>query len=87
MEKHPNLGQYLRSKRLAAGLSQIELSKRLGYKTSQFVSNWELGRSSPPLSTLASVVKLLDIPKAELIEIMLAETKDELLKELSGKCS
>ena len=38
----------LKTMRVEAGVSQSQLSKRLGYKSAQFVSNWERGLSYPP---------------------------------------
>ena len=47
------LGLYFRDMRKKAGLSQLEVSKRLGYGSAQFVSNWERGLASPPIRRCA----------------------------------
>jgi transcriptional regulator with XRE-family HTH domain len=63
------LHQYLREKRLAAGLTQRDLGNLLGYKP-QFITNWERGASSPPARTLSKLVKVLKIPEDELLGIL-----------------
>lgn len=83
MAKQEKMSEYLRKKRLECGMTQTALSRVLGYKTSQFVSNWENGRSSPPLSALAQIIRVLDLPQAEVIDILMAETKEELTAQLS----
>lgn len=83
MAKLEKMAEYLRRKRLESGMTQTALSRVLGYKTSQFVSNWENGRSSLPLSALAQIIRVLDVPQSEIIEILMAETKEELTTQLS----
>lgn len=45
----------IRSARIAAGLSQVELAKRIG-TTQSAVSRWESGKDDPRLTTLASIL-------------------------------
>lgn len=52
------LADLLKNARVKAGLSQKEVSAVLGYKSSQFVSNWERGLSSPPIGTLRRLCRL-----------------------------
>ena len=40
-----NLGDYLKSKRENASLSQGDVAKKLKYTSPQFISNWERGIS------------------------------------------
>ncbi len=46
--------------------SQAELSKLLGYKNGQFISNIERGLCSIPLKNLNQVINILSVPKQEL---------------------
>lgn len=60
------LGEYLKEARENAGLRQTEVSLIFGYKTSQFVSNWERGQSLPPIDVLKKLARLYKISEAEL---------------------
>ena len=62
------IGQKLKEKRTALGLSQEQLAEQLGI-TRQTVANWEKGKTYPDI---ASVLKLSDLYSVSL---------DELLKE------
>lgn len=53
--KH-KFGDFLREKRMKAGLSQKEVALGLGYTTPQFISNWERGLSNPPISSIRKLV-------------------------------
>jgi DNA-binding transcriptional regulator YiaG len=39
-----SLGELIKEKRLAKGLSQKEVAERLGYASAQYVSDWERDR-------------------------------------------
>lgn len=72
------LGNLLKEKRIEKGITQMSLAKDLGYSSPQFVSNWERGMCSPAFDTLPQVCKILGIPKKEIIEIIIDETRSEL---------
>lgn len=79
------VGSYFRKKRVESGMTQIELSKRLGYSTSQFVSNWERGVCMPPLSNMASLCDLLSIPKREIVDLLTDEYRRNLERAVKLK--
>ena len=59
------LGEKLRDIRLALGLSQTEMVKRLGFEDEIWytqISGYELGRRDPPLTILLSYARLANIP-------------------------
>jgi transcriptional regulator with XRE-family HTH domain len=58
MLRGQELADFLKNARTSAGLSQKEVAAYLGYKSSQFVSNWERGLSSPPIGTLRRLCRL-----------------------------
>ena len=60
----PNLAIVRRAK----GFTQASLAARLGV-TSVTVSNWEAGRSSPPIKMLQSIAAVLRVPASYLLEI------------------
>lgn len=53
------------------GLSQAELSKLLGYKNGQFISNVERGLCSIPLKMLARVGEILHLSDEQLKQAIL----------------
>ena len=80
--KFETLGDYLRFSRIESGFSQWEISKFLGYSTSQFVSNWETGRSSPPLDALAKIRGPLGLSEETIVELILQDTEREVRNRL-----
>ena len=83
--------QFLTKARKASGLSQMEVSEKLGYRSSQFVSNWERGRGMPPVQVLQTLAALYGIPEDKMfkayLEFKIAEITDEfyLEKRKSGR--
>jgi transcriptional regulator with XRE-family HTH domain len=71
-------GEYLKEKRIAAGLTQQEVADQVGYSSAQYISNFERGISLPPLSKLKVMVRLYRMPKAEVIQ-MITEAKAKIL--------
>jgi len=53
-------GQRLRKLRKNQGLTQTELAKKIGYKTSVSISNIESGRTPPDITILAKIAACLD---------------------------
>ena len=82
---HRPLGSYLKAKRLASGLTQHDVSSELGYTTPQFVSNFERGLCSPPLSALSVLVQLYKIDAEELIEMIVRHEEHLLRHSLLGE--
>lgn len=54
-----NTAQWIRERRLAAGLSQAELARRVG-ASQPMISLWERGASEPPAEALARLRAVLD---------------------------
>jgi transcriptional regulator with XRE-family HTH domain len=78
------LGQYLKSNRKQANLTQAQVSKHLGYTTAQFVSNIERGISVVPLDTLARMVKLYKVNPVKTLNILLDSQEKLLLEKFKG---
>lgn len=68
--------------RLAMGMSQKNLAKVLGFRTGQFVSNWERGLAPVPIPVLKQLKVVLRIPKKQLISSMLVDYHEKLEKSL-----
>jgi transcriptional regulator with XRE-family HTH domain len=65
------LGEKLRQVRIALGLSQTDLLRRLGYDgvlTYYRISNYELGTGEPPLPVLLAYARLAGISTDVLID-------------------
>lgn len=77
--------EFLKQKRLNAGLSQGAVAKKLGYTSPQFVSNWERGLSEPPIATLQVLASIYDIPVDEMFDIVLKTTIQNVTEELTKK--
>lgn len=67
-----DLHQKLAAWRKKRGLTQLELSSRMGHGTAQFVSNWERGISKPPRSSLRKLCKVLECDVEEVCELYVA---------------
>jgi transcriptional regulator with XRE-family HTH domain len=70
MLRGQELAVFLKNARTAASLSQKEVAAVLGYKSSQFVSNWERGLSSPPVGTLRRLCRLYQTNESEVFRII-----------------
>lgn len=79
------LAVFLKSKRVAAGLSQRQVADRLAYTTPQFISNWERGVSHPPIPSLKKLGALYSIPAEELFDVLLKASIVEIKAELTRK--
>lgn len=73
-----SLANYLHLARTRANLTQRQVAKRLKFK-SQFVSNWEMGKSEPPLSKIEQLAKIYDVP-ASLLTAKIIQQKEQRYK-------
>lgn len=71
-------GEFLKTKREAAKLSQSEVAKNLGYSSPQFISNFERGLCAPPLAALKRIAEVYKISRKELIGMMMAQQRQYL---------
>jgi transcriptional regulator with XRE-family HTH domain len=68
--KKIDLQTFLYDSRVAAGLTQMEVASKLGYKSPQFVSNWERGLSSPPITIVMILSDMYGVDEQELFDLM-----------------
>lgn len=73
------IARNLRKYRIEAGMSQIELAKKLHMRSSS-ISNWEKGRNSIDIDTLFRVCEVLEVP----ISKMTATEPDERINYVVG---
>lgn len=79
------LAIHLKNARLKAKLSQADVSKRLGYSTPQFISNWERGVSHPPIHSLKTLGALYKVDPESLFDSLLTVTVAEVTRDLKRK--
>lgn len=76
------IGQMIRSYREKKGMTQLDLSKALGYETSQFVSLFERGLSKAPIEVLGRLVLILGLPEKDFKEILFKDFQNEVNERL-----
>lgn len=78
-------GEYLQNLRVGAGLSQGDVSEKLGYSTPQFISNWERGVSKPPVTALKQLAKLYNKTPDQMFNEYLEQIQKELASDMRAK--
>ncbi len=63
--------------RNAARLSQKDIAMKLGYGTSQFISNWERGLSAPPVRQLKLLAGYYKLNPSDLKALIVARAVEE----------
>ena len=76
------LGHFLREKREMKGLTQAQVAQRLGYGSTQFISNIERGISRVPIKSLRQFIEVYDLRPDDVIDILLEEKRLQLIKQL-----
>lgn len=76
------LAEYLTWSRKKTGLTQKEVSQRLGYSTAQFISNFERGQAIPPLSKLPKLIKILGLDPVTYVDLYIRGLRHELRAKL-----
>lgn len=82
-----NLGHFLKHARVNAGLSQAEVAKAFRLATPQCVSNWETGRTSPPMKYLLKLCQMYAVSAEELfdhlVDYSVQQTKSKMREEFA----
>ncbi len=76
------LAVQLKEARLQVGLSQVDLAEKLGYETSQFISDWERGIHAPPIKNLSKICKLLNVNEQKIFDLFIEIAKEKLVHDL-----
>lgn len=84
-----SLGYILKERREKLGISQAEVAEKLKYSSPQFISNWERGLSSPPVTVLRSIAQIYKLPAQTLFKMYLKASlktyEEDLRKKFSKK--
>ena len=80
MKKFNHISEFIKLKRELIGLSQIQLSTKLGYptKNGQFISNIERGKCSLPSHKIGALSCALSVDKAWIVQAMVNDYRDGL---------
>ena len=78
------IGKYLRQKREALNITQGFIAEKLGYSSSQFISNWERGVCGPPAHDMKKIKKLIKILQVEPEDYIDRVIKEERLRLEKG---
>ena len=85
MAQDSHFSQYLKQGRIQAGLSQKDVSEKLGYTSSQFISNWERGLSNPPPKAVKKLAALYHVSLEELLDLLLQDTLQQVTLDFKKK--
>jgi transcriptional regulator with XRE-family HTH domain len=81
--KFIELGQYLKEKRILKGLTQREVSEKIGCRP-QFIMNIERGVASPPWAAMKIMVQMYAISRREIVSTLLRQQEHLIMSELFG---
>ncbi len=76
------LGLLVKEYRNKKGITQLELSEKLGYDTPQFVSIIERGLARVPLNVIGQLIVLLGIPEKKITKLLTLNYQETIQKEI-----
>lgn len=76
--KKKTAGQLIKEARIKAGLSQRELADMLGYKTVQYISDWERDKFRVPIDKIKSLAIKIGLKPNVLLTSCYPEIKEIL---------
>lgn len=76
--KFPNIAKFIKDNRLRQRLTQDRLSRGIGYKNGQFISNVERGKCSLPIKCIPKLCETLEVSTDEVIKALLDDYKMRL---------
>lgn len=77
MRSH-QLCKELKLRRIQKQMTQKDLAKKLGYQSSQFVSNWERELCNPPWEILPLICRLLGVSQSRATAMVLSDLRKRL---------
>lgn len=76
------LAKVVKEFRIKKGMTQLELSEKLGYETPQFISIMERGLAKIPLNVIGQLVVILEVPEKKITRLLIEAYKEEVLAQL-----
>lgn len=83
-ETYQALGTLIRNYRQDKEMTQLDLAKKLGYDSTQFISLFERGVSKVPHHTLGKLIVILGIPEKLVLQILIEDYETSLKSEISA---
>ena len=80
-----HISDYIKLKRKRAKKTQEQLAEDLGYKTGQFISNWERGIAMPPARKIRELSEALNVKSAELVKLYLKSKTHHISDKIKGE--
>jgi len=75
------LGVLVKECRQEHGFTQIQLAKKLGYNSAQFISMVENGRVGMAFGKMRKICKVLDIPRVHVRDALMDDYYDKISGE------
>ncbi len=83
-ETYRELGLLIRNYRQDKKMTQLELARKLGYDSTQFISLFERGVSKVPHNILGKLIVILGIPEKPVLQILIKDYEASLKSEISA---
>jgi transcriptional regulator with XRE-family HTH domain len=83
-EVRRELGALIREYRVKKNFTQLNLSEKLGYDSTQFVSLFERGLSKVPYNVLGQLIVILGIPEKKVMDTLMKAYEVNLKSEISS---
>lgn len=80
--KYRSMANFIRARRKIAGVSQQDISKALGFGSSQFISNMERGLCTLPPKYFKPVAKILKVSPTLFIKVYLNDERIRITREV-----
>lgn len=77
------MGALVKEYRVRAGMTQLDLAKKLGYDSAQFISLFERGLSKIPISVLGQLIVILGISEKKILNNLLGEYKSKVKNQIA----
>ncbi len=81
-ETYQELGSLIRNYRQDKDMTQLDLAKKLGYDSTQFISLFERGVSKVPHNILGQLIVILGIPEKVILQILIKDYEVSLKSEI-----
>lgn len=82
-QTYQELGSLIRNYRQDKEMTQLDLAKKLGYDSTQFISLFERGVSKVPHNILGQLIVILGIPEKMVLQILIKDYETSLRSEIS----
>jgi transcriptional regulator with XRE-family HTH domain len=82
---HDSLGVFFKEKRSNMGMTQLDVARKLGYTSAQFISNFERGLCSLPLPAIRKLTQLYKTDGKRVFELIMAEQESYVQEQLFGR--